>query len=133
MGVPATLYLGTRPVTLFSLLLFIATCVWGAKAESFGSLEASRIIGTFATSCGEALPAIVVKDIFFLHERGWWMGVYMVFFQCLPSLFVVMSGFVITDVGWRWHLWVLLVLFELTVAHGDRSIGGLSSRVLFLP
>ena len=54
------------------------------------------------------LPAIVVKDIFFLHERGWWMGVYMVFFQCLPSLFIVISGFVINGLGWRWHLWVTL-------------------------
>ena len=89
-----------------SLLLFFACLIWGATTHSFHGLEASRVIGTFALSCGEAVPAIVVKDIFFLHERGWWMGVYMVFFQCLPSLLVVVSGFTISGLGWRWHFWV---------------------------
>jgi MFS family permease len=93
---------------LSAMLLFFATLIWGATTHNFRSLEASRIIGSFATSCGEAVPAIVVKDIFFLHERGWWMGVYMVFFQCLPSLFIVISGFVIEGLGWRWHFWVTL-------------------------
>jgi MFS family permease len=106
VAVPVTLYFGTRPTMLSAMLLLFAALIWGATTHSFNSLEAARIIGSFATSCGEALPAIVVKDIFFLHERGWWMGVYMVFFQSLPSLFVVVSGFVITALGWRWHLWV---------------------------
>jgi hypothetical protein len=36
-------------------------------------------------SCGEVVTAIIVKDFFFLQERGWWMGVYMVFFQCFAE------------------------------------------------
>jgi len=110
VAVPIVLYFGTRSATLFALLLFIVTCIWGGLADNFESLEASRIISTFATSFGEILPAIVVRDLFFLHERGWWMGVYMVCFQCLPNLFVVMSGFVVGGVGWRWHLWVVILL-----------------------
>jgi hypothetical protein len=34
------------------------------------------------------------------------MGVYMVFFQCLPNLGIIISGFTISGLGWRWHLWV---------------------------
>jgi len=52
------------------------------------------------------LPAIIVRDVFFLHERGYWMGVYMIFFQCFPGIGLIVSGFVITAGGWRWGFWV---------------------------
>lgn len=58
-------------------------------------------------SCGEILPGIVVRDIFFLHERGSRMGLYMMFFQVVPTLGTIASGFLITAGGWRWHFWVL--------------------------
>lgn len=83
-----------------------ATLIWCAVAHSWASLVASRVLSAFASSCGEAVTAMVVKDLFFLHERGWWMGLYMFFFQSLGALGVIISGFVITGAGWRWHFWV---------------------------
>ena len=104
--VPATLYLGTRPIGLIAMALVFVSCIWCGATHSFKGLMAARILCGFATSCAEVLPAIVVKDLFFLHERGWWMGLYIVFFQCLPLICTVMSGFIITGAGWRWHFWV---------------------------
>jgi len=43
------------------------------------------------------------------------MGLYMVFFQCLPSLGVIISGFVITALGWRWHFWVTSIYAGIIV------------------
>jgi len=36
------------------------------------------------------------------------MGFYMVFFQSLPALGLVIAGFVISGAGWRWWLWVTI-------------------------
>jgi MFS family permease len=87
-------------------VILFATLIWSATTHSFHSLEAARIIAAFALCCGEVLPAIVVKDIFFLHERGWWMGVYMYLFQAGPCALIIGSSFLITAKGWRWQFWV---------------------------
>jgi MFS family permease len=104
--VPLGLYFGTRPTFLAGCLLLFGTTIWCAASYNWTSLVAARIVGGFAISCGEALPATVVKDLFFLHERGWWMGIYMFFFQAAYLLGVIASGFLITSSGWRWHFWV---------------------------
>jgi hypothetical protein len=101
-----------RPTAIAAALLTFVTSIWSAVATSFHSLEAARIICCFATSCGEVLPAIVVRDIFFLHERGSSMGLYMIFFQALPSLGNVLAGFCIQGAGWRWWLWVTSSSFQ---------------------
>ena len=100
------LYFGTRPTFLLASILLFGTAIWSAVARSWDSLVAARIISAFAGSCGEALPATVVTDLFFLHERGWWMGVYIFFFQCAGYIGTIASGFIITGRGWRWHFWV---------------------------
>ena len=103
---PTVQYLGLRPSALLAGLVTFVGCIWGAKSNSFKSLEASRIICTWGVSCAEILPGILVRDLFFLHERGKWMGYYMVFFQCLPGAGLIASGFLITARGWRWFFWV---------------------------
>jgi MFS family permease len=110
--VPFTLYFGVRPAALLASLIVLLSCVWGGASHNFQSLEASRVICAWAVSCGEILPGIIVKDIFFLHERGGSMGLYMIFFQCLPAVGVIISGFVISGKGWRWHFWVYPVTLQ---------------------
>jgi MFS family permease len=61
----------------------------------------------FMGSATEALAAAIVADLFFLHERGWWMGVYMIFLANGGAVGAIISGFVITGVGWRWLFWVV--------------------------
>jgi len=65
---------------------------------------------TFAAS--EGLAAAISADLFFLHERGWWTGVYLISLMGGVSLGGLMSGFIITALGWRWHFWVLNAFFE---------------------
>jgi MFS family permease len=104
--VPLGLYFGTRPIFVAASFLLFGTTIWSAVATSWSSFVAARVLCAFAGSCGEALPAAVVRDLFFLHQRGWWMGVYMFFFQCAVFIGGIASGFIITAGGWRWHFWV---------------------------
>jgi MFS family permease len=104
--VPIALYFGKRPAFLAAAFLFFGTIMWSAKATSFKSLEASRILCAFAASCTEGLASAISADLFFLHERGWWMGVYILALNTGPTVGSIISGFVVQHAGWRWHLWV---------------------------
>jgi MFS family permease len=92
--------------------LFFGAVIWSAKATSFSSLVAARVICAFAASCTEGLASAINADLFFLHERGKWMGFYIVGLDLGPVLGSLISGFIVQSLGWRWHLWVCPVKFE---------------------
>ena len=75
--VPLSNILGRRFASISLGLLCVGTCIWEALAKSYGSLLAARILNGFATATSETLMVQVIADIFFLHERGIWMGVYL--------------------------------------------------------
>ena len=75
--VPMANYFGKRPVFVLASGLLCLCYVWGAVATSFESVLCSNIIAAFAGSSTEALGAATVNDLYFLHERGAKMGIYM--------------------------------------------------------
>ncbi|KAJ9606384.1 hypothetical protein H2200_009345 [Cladophialophora chaetospira] len=104
--VPMAEYMGRRPVFLIGSLGMFVCEIWSATSTSFDSLLASRIVGAFMGSCTEALGALIVNDLFFLHERGSKMGVYIIALYFGNSLGPLITGFIVQDVGWRWASWV---------------------------
>jgi MFS family permease len=108
------MYFGRRPVYVFSSICFFATIIWSAVTHNFTTLVVSRILTAFMGSSPEALGVAVVPDLFFLHERGWWMGVYTLFISVGGFVGSIISGFVITELGWRWVFWVLPLISSLT-------------------
>ncbi|GAB1310609.1 MFS general substrate transporter [Madurella fahalii] len=108
--VPLANYFGKRPVFVVSSGLLCACFVWGAAATTFESLLWSNIVAAFAGSSTEALGASIVNDLYFLHERGAKMGVYMNFISGGNTLGPLICGFVITGLSWRWHKWISVIL-----------------------
>jgi MFS family permease len=108
--VPLANYFGKRPVFVFSLGLLCGCFIWGAVAGSFESLLWSNIVAAFAGSSTEALGASIVNDLYFLHERGAKMGLYMNFISGGNTLGPLVCGFVITGLSWRWHKWIAVIL-----------------------
>jgi predicted MFS family arabinose efflux permease len=68
------LYIGKRPVFLFVSFLSFGGSVWCAEATSWHSLVVARVVSALAYSECESLSGGIEADIFFLHERGVWMG-----------------------------------------------------------
>jgi len=89
-----------------AILGLFVTILWSAKATSFRSFVAARVLSAFFGSCTEAVPAVVVKDLFFLHERGRQMGIFILFLGAGGSLGFVLSGFITEYLSWRWNFWV---------------------------
>lgn len=75
--IPFSNVFGRRATSLVMSLVFIGACVWQAMAQSYGSLLGARVLAGFAIAPSETLMVQVIADIFFLHERGFWMGIYL--------------------------------------------------------
>lgn len=75
--IPFSNVFGRRAAALTFGVLFLVTCIWQAVAKSSGSFMASRAIIGIAAAPSETLMVQVIADIFFLHERGLWVGIYL--------------------------------------------------------
>lgn len=75
--VPFSNIFGRRLTSIVFGIFVVATSIWVALAKSYGSLLAARALNGVATATNETLMVQVVADIFFLHERGFWTGVYL--------------------------------------------------------
>ncbi|KAK5112425.1 hypothetical protein LTR85_011534 [Meristemomyces frigidus] len=107
--VPMANYFGKRPIFVFASLLLCLAYLWGAVAQSFESLLWSNIIAAFAGSSTEALGAAIVNDLYFLHERGSMLGIYMNAIAGGNTVGPLICGFVITGLSWRWHKWIAFI------------------------
>ena len=105
------MYIGRRPCFVFSSCVFFGTIFWSATTHDWNGFVASRVLMAFMGSSTEGLAAAVIPDLFFLHERGYWMGVLTLFWCAGAALGAIVSGFVITALGWRWNFWVCHPLF----------------------
>lgn len=109
--VPLSEKIGKRPVLLMCSGLFFVSSIWAAVAKSWGSLFGARIVQGFAASSCEALGLAVVADLFFLHERGLWVGFYSLMFTVGSALGGVFAGLVASATpNWRWVFWKNVIL-----------------------
>ncbi|KAK4950306.1 hypothetical protein LTR10_011287 [Elasticomyces elasticus] len=107
--VPMANYFGKRPVFVFASLLLCVCYLWGALSKSFESLLWSNIVAAFAGSSTEALGAAIVNDLYFLHERGNYLGIYMNAIAGGNTVGPLICGFVVTSLDWRWHKWMAFI------------------------
>lgn len=75
--VPLSNIFGRRPISILAGIFVVLTCIWAALATSHTSLLAARACNGIAAATSEVIMVQVVADMFFLHERGLWMGVYL--------------------------------------------------------
>lgn len=75
--VPASDIFGRRITTLSCGIICIAANIWSATATSYQSFLGARILGGLGAAANESIMTMVVADIFFLHERGSYIGLYL--------------------------------------------------------
>ncbi|KAK5721876.1 hypothetical protein LTR15_006469 [Elasticomyces elasticus] len=96
--IPMSEKIGKRPVLVITSGLFFVSTVWAALAKSYGSLLGARIVQGFAASVSEGIGPVIVGDLYFLHERGLWIGLNLLLFTwhqaiLTGSLFLTMLLF----------------------------------------
>ncbi|KAK7413355.1 hypothetical protein QQX98_007732 [Neonectria punicea] len=110
--VPFSVKYGKRPVMLVSMTVVFATLVWTAKAKTFPQLLAARCLSGFAPAAGESIVPGVISDMFYLHERGAMMAIYVVFISGGSAVGPLIGGFMVESSPgiWRDFVWLCAAL-----------------------
>jgi len=75
--IPLSNIFGRRFAALLCSVLNVGSAAWEASAGSYHSLLGARVLNGIATATSETVMVQVVADLFFVHERGAFMGIYL--------------------------------------------------------
>lgn len=101
---------GRRPVLVASIIVTSLVTLWSAYVHTRGEFFANRIILGIVSSPMETLIEVIIGDIFFTHDRGFYMGIYCWTLWCGAFLAPVASGFVADALGWRWIQYIMVCI-----------------------
>ncbi|EEB08962.1 membrane transporter [Schizosaccharomyces japonicus yFS275] len=114
IAMPATFLYGRRCVYLVCLVFAMAGSLWFALTQSTASSIANQAFIGIGEACAEALTQYSLSDIFFEHERGIKIGVYILSTSIGTYLGPLAAGYIAAGQGWRWIGWWGLILSAIT-------------------
>lgn len=97
----ANLY-GRRPVYLVSCIIAAATNIAAGYTSTWSGLMVTRAINGIFGGTPPAIGAATICDLYFMHERGFYMGIFTLFLTNGPHVAPLMGGFLAQYVGWEW-------------------------------
>ena len=104
--VPFSNTFGRRAACLCSVIVIICANIWQALAKDTGSFFGARALIGIGGAVSESVMVQVIADIFFLHERGLWMGVYFASYFVGTFIGPIIAGNLAQYVGWRSFFWL---------------------------
>ncbi|KAL3482686.1 major facilitator superfamily domain-containing protein [Aspergillus germanicus] len=117
--VPFAIKFGKRVSMISSMVLQAGAFIWCAVATGYDSLLAARCVLGFAAASGESLVPEIVSDIFFVHERGTMMSIYVTLVAGGSAVGPLVAGFMVeyTPDTWRSFVWLCfaLAMFNLVL------------------
>jgi multidrug resistance protein len=101
---------GRRPIYLLAMLITCVASVACAVAKTYGVQVFTRMLQGFGASGAFSVGAGSIADLFFLHERGVYNGIWIAVTQSGPFVGPMITGAVIQKGGWRWALWLMSIV-----------------------
>ncbi|CAK4031017.1 MFS general substrate transporter [Lecanosticta acicola] len=102
---PLAIQYGKRPVYLFSLLATMAIQIWAPYTTSNSQWIANKVLQGFFGAPVESLCEISVTDIYFQHERGFYIALYGLLLAGSNFFAPIIAGFIADGQGWEWVLY----------------------------
>lgn len=104
--IPFSNIFGRRAACLVTSALIIGSNIWQACAKDTGSFFGARALNGVSTAVNESIMVQVVVDMFFLHERGQWMGVYFAAYFIGTFIGPIIAGNMAEHVSWQSFFWL---------------------------
>jgi MFS family permease len=101
---PLALAYGRRGVYLVTMLLTIPMMEWTAYSTSSGEWVAHRVLIGIIASPIESLCEVTIFDLFFAHNRGTYMALYVFVLFGSNFLAPLVAGWFNDAYGWRWTM-----------------------------
>lgn len=126
---------GRRMVYIVCILWSIIGCTWLARTETASDALWNQLFVGASEACAEATAQLSLSDLFFEHQRGTVMGLYLLATSVGTYMGPLVAGFVADGIGWRWVGWSALIIscatlivfyfgLEETIFHRDAVLSG---------
>ncbi|KAK1830468.1 major facilitator superfamily domain-containing protein [Podospora conica] len=114
--------IGRRPILILGTLMALVATVGAALAPGLGGYMAARFFQGLGVSPASNVGLAVINDVFFEHERGQKLGLWVLAID-MGLLFGPLIGGFVTLAGHRWIQWVTAILLGVILV----------AEVAFLP
>ncbi|KAH7377450.1 major facilitator superfamily domain-containing protein [Cadophora sp. MPI-SDFR-AT-0126] len=139
LWVPLAVKYGRRVVYVSTFLAFGLCCIWSARATSYNSLLASRIVASWFSGGAECVAPLTIADLFFLHERGRMTAMYSAALSTGAALGSLISGLMSISQSWRSFHYLcsavvlattVLIFFTMPETAYQRDVSGREERTV---
>lgn len=101
---------GKRLVYIVASAVVVACASWQSRVQSIGEVYGSMFLQGLAVSVTETIIQMTVADIYFVHQRGTFNGIYMFVVDVGNFLILVPSGYITVNLGWRWVYIIVAII-----------------------
>lgn len=105
---------GKRPMYLFAITLLFISAIIGGSATNDQMFLTSRVLGGIGGGPFEILIQCTIGDLYFVHERATRIAFWNLCLFVGISLGSIISGYVISNIGWNWCFWISAVFYGIS-------------------
>jgi MFS family permease len=107
---PAAWLYGRRITYLVCMALGVIGAIWLAKVQSTEDSIWNQLFVGASEACAEANVQLSLSEVFYQHQRGAVLGVYVLSTSIGTYLGPLIAGFVADRIGWRWIGWLSVII-----------------------
>jgi MFS family permease len=107
---PAAWLYGRRITYLICITLGLVGAVWMARVQGAEDTIWNELFVGASESCAEANVQLSLSDLFFEHQRGTVLGIYVLATSIGTFLGPLIGGYIADLQGWRWVGWWAVII-----------------------
>jgi MFS family permease len=107
---PAAWLYGRRITYLICITLGLVGAVWMARVQGAEDTIWNQLFVGASESCAEANVQLSLSDLFFEHQRGTVLGIYVLATSIGTFLGPLIGGYIADLQGWRWVGWWAVII-----------------------
>lgn len=113
---PAAWLYGRRITYLVCLILGVIGAIWLARVQTTNDSVWNQLFVGASEACAEANVQLSLSDLFFQHQRGSVIGVYVLATSIGTYLGPLIGGYIAdSNMGWRWVGWWSVIISCSTI------------------
>jgi len=112
---PAAWLYGRRITFLICMALGVIGAIWFAKVQTTEDSIWNQLFVGASEACAEANVQLSLSEVFFQHQRGAVLGVYVLSTSIGTYLGPLIAGFIADRIGWRWIGWLSVIISCCTI------------------
>jgi MFS family permease len=113
---PAAWLYGRRVTYLVCLTLGVIGAIWFARSNTTEDSIWNQLFVGASEACAEANVQLSLSEIFFQHQIGSVIGVYVLATSIGTFLGPLIAGFIADRLDWQWIGWMSVVISCVTIA-----------------